>query len=77
MIDAKFNILFKIELLHKYFSNGLCKDFIIRPSLKSINVINGHGVIAKQYDNQLYAGIQSDGSKPLRSIEEGLQMTFF
>jgi len=77
MIDAKFNILFKIELLHKYFSNGLCKDFIIRPSLKSVQVINGHGVIAKQYDNQLYAGIQSDGSKPLRQIEEGLQMTFF
>lgn len=77
MIDIKFDILFKIELLHKYFSNGLCKDFMIRPSVETRDVINGQGMIVKQYGNQLYAGIQSDGDKPFKPIEDGLQMTFF
>lgn len=77
MIDTKFSILFKIELLHKYFSDGLCKDFIISPSLKSLRVLSGHEIIAKQYGNELYAGIQSDGNKPSKPIDEGLQMTFF
>ena len=77
MIDINFDGLFTIELLHKYFADNLCPDFTITPSGKSGPVINGHKVVVKQYQNKLYAGIQSKAKIPFMPVESGMKMTFY
>lgn len=83
MININFGNLFTVEVLHKYYTNQLCPDFSITPSAKTQQVVNGHKAIAKQYNNQVQAGIQSDGVsvppslKPFMPVETGMQMTFF
>ncbi len=78
MIDAKYGILFTIDLLHKFYANQFCTDFIITPSLQTSEILRGHKIIAKQYEHQAYAGIQLDsGGKPMVVPEEGMQLTFF
>jgi hypothetical protein len=77
MIDVNFTGLFTVELLHKFFADQLCNDFAITPSNATINSINGHKMVVKQYQNKLYAGIQSNNGKPFIPVENGTQMTFF
>jgi len=78
MTDLKFGILFTIELLHKFFTDQLCRDFTITPSALTAQALNGHKIIVKQYQHQLYAGVKLDGSgKPFVIPEEGMPMTFF
>jgi hypothetical protein len=78
MIDTKYGILFSVELLHKYFRSEACSDFIIQPSAQTVQVLNGHKIVAKQYLHQLFAGLQLDTSnKPTPVPEEGMQLTFF
>lgn len=78
MKDSRYGILFSLELLHKYFNNQACADFIIRPSAQTTRVLNGHKIIAKQYLHQLYAGLQIDSTNtPVPLPGEGTQLTFF
>lgn len=81
MIDINFGSLFTVELLHKYYTDQLCPDFNISVSNQSLQVINGHKILVKQYNNQLYAGVQSVASgtnlKTFTPVEQGVQFTFF
>jgi hypothetical protein len=78
MIDTKFGILFTLELLHKFFTDQLCRDFVITPSALTAQVLNGHKIIVKQYQHQLYAGVKMDNTGlPFVLPDEGMQMTFF
>ncbi|HVX49192.1 MAG TPA: hypothetical protein VHB48_03510 [Chitinophagaceae bacterium] len=78
MIDTKFGVLFTVELLHKYFANGLCNDFIITPSMRTQALLTGNTIITKQYDNKLYAGVAADAAnKPLSPLAGNIQLTFF
>ncbi|TWJ02449.1 hypothetical protein JN11_01422 [Mucilaginibacter frigoritolerans] len=77
MIDVNFVGLFTVELLHKFFADQLCPDFIITPSDATTSSMNGHKMVVKQYQNKLYAGIQSTNGKPFMPVENGMQMTFF
>lgn len=78
MTVTKYNLIFTLELLHKYFKDQECSDFIISPSDKTREILNGHKIIAKQYKHQLYAGVELDNTgKPLPTPEEGMQLTFF
>ena len=85
MVDALFGTLFSVELLHKYFASQLCNDFTITASEKTSGVLSGYHMVAKQYENMLYAGIQSQKQtgaggiklQPLIKPSEGAQFTFF
>lgn len=80
MIDVKYGMLFTIELLHKYFTSQLCKDFTIIPSGQTQNVLKGNRIVVKQYDNTLYAGIQMDKAltaTPFIIPPATAQLTFF
>ena len=81
MIDINFGSFFSIELLHKYYADQLCPDFNISVSNKTTGVVNGHKMLVKQYNNQLYAGIQSIATgtqlKAFTPVEQGMQLTFF
>lgn len=86
MIDIHFKYLFTIELLHKFFADQVCNNFSFTPSGLTTNIINGQRLIVKQYQNKLFAGIQTQTIKPVQpgntympfsSLENGLQMTFY
>ncbi len=78
MIDTKYGILFTIELLHKYFANGICDDFTVTPSLLTQRFLNGSKMIARQYDNKLYTGLPVDAAgKPINAPAQNMQLTFF
>ncbi|MDR6943329.1 hypothetical protein [Mucilaginibacter pocheonensis] len=81
MIDVNFGNLFTVELLHSYYKDQLCTDFSIAVSTETSKVINGHKMIVKQHNNQLYAGIHCSGNvnplKPFIPVETGMQLTFF
>ena len=81
MIDINFGSLFTIDLLHKYYTDQLCPDFNISVSAKTTALINGYKILVKQYNNKLYAGVQSVAAgtslKPFTPVEEGMQLTFF
>ena len=54
MIDIKGNILFSVQLLHKYYSNGLCPDFSFVPSPTTAAVLSGCQLLCKSYQSQLF-----------------------
>ncbi len=37
MTSINYNLLFSLELLHKYFANGRCNDFTITPSTQTLD----------------------------------------
>ncbi len=77
MIDVKLSSLFTISFLHNYFTDQLCKAFVVSPTPSTAKLLNGHQIVVRQLDNQLYAGVKTDGTtKPFIVPEEGLKLTF-
>jgi hypothetical protein len=86
MIDIRYGQLFSVELLHKYAADQACNDFTIVPSQSTKQILDNNGIVAKQYNNKLYAGACLDSDqlklnppvqKPFIIPAEGLQLTFF
>ncbi|MGN6212405.1 hypothetical protein [Parafilimonas sp.] len=78
MISINYSYFFRIELLHKYFANNLCNDFIITPSAETQAAIKGNKMLAKQYGNTLYTALQTDDdNKAFMVPSDKLQLTFF
>jgi hypothetical protein len=77
-MELQYEILFTVELLHKFFADQLCPDFSITPSQLTMQVMNGHRMVAKSSQNQFFAAIQTASpAMPFIPPEEGTQMTFF
>lgn len=62
MIDINFSYLFKVEVLHEYFSGLVCNDINIVPSADTIKTMNGYKMLSKVDGNLLVVGIQSTSS---------------
>ncbi len=78
MSNINYNYFFQIELLHKYFANGICNDFSFIPSAQTQTQLSGSRIILKQYNNKLYAGIQVDDAGNAFILPPvNLQLTFF
>jgi len=78
MTDTKYGILFSLELLHKFYKDQLCNDFKMMPSGQTETVLKGQKIMAKQYQNKLYAGVQlNNNGNPFILPEDGMQLTFF
>lgn len=78
MSNINYNYFFEIELLHKYFASGLCNDFNFIISAQTQSALNGSRIIAKQYGNKLYTGLQvDDAGKPFIMPPPDLKLTFF
>jgi hypothetical protein len=78
MIDIKFGVLFTFELLHRFFTNQVCKAFVMRASAKTSSVLAGHKMVAKQYQHQLWVGLPLDAAgNPSLVPSPDFQLTFF
>jgi hypothetical protein len=77
-MTTNYSYFFQVELLHKYFANGVCNDFSIAPSLQTQAVLNGNRMLAKQYSNKLYVALQvDDANKAFITPANNIQLTFF
>ncbi len=78
MIDIKGNILFNIQLLHKYYSNGLCPDFTIVPSPSTAALLANCQLLWKQYGSQGLVAARFNGKTGTMIIPPASQpFTFF
>ncbi len=78
MTSINYNLLFSIELLHKFFANGRCNDFTITPSAQTSDLLQGYKIVAKQNGNQLYVGIGTDASGNVSIVPaDGTRFTFY
>ncbi|MFT4156089.1 hypothetical protein [Parafilimonas sp.] len=78
MTSINYSYFFRVELLHKYFADTLCNDFMIMPSAETQAAIKGNKMLAKQYGNTLYTALQTnDDATPFAIPSEKLQLTFF
>jgi hypothetical protein len=77
-MQQQYEILFTVELLHKFFADQLCPDLSIAPSQLTTQVMNGHRVLTKSCNHQLSAAIRTDSpGTPFIAPGPGMQMTFF
>lgn len=78
MIDIKGNILFSIQLLHKYYTNGLCPDFTMEPSPATATLLSNCQLMWKQHGNQGLVAARFNGKTGTMIIPPSNQpMTFF
>jgi hypothetical protein len=55
---ASYKILFSIELLHPYYSDGKCIDFAIIPSAATKKLFQNNQLVYKMQDNELWVLIK-------------------
>jgi hypothetical protein len=78
MTSIGYGYFFRVELLHKYFANNICNDFVIIPSVLTQATLNGNKMLARQYGNTLYGALQvDDAGKAFMTPSNNLQLTFF
>jgi len=78
MIDIKGNILFTIQLLHKYYTNGLCPDFTMVPSPATAALLANCQLLWKQHGNQGLVAARFNGKTGTMIIPPPNQpITFF
>jgi hypothetical protein len=78
MTHINYEYFFQLEVLHRYFTDSICDDFIITPSAQTQSVLNGNKMLAKQYGNRLFVGVQvDDKGKAFMTLSPDLQLVFF
>jgi hypothetical protein len=66
MMKSSYAILFRVELVHEYFSNRQCPDFEIVPSADTVALLKRAKVIWRNTGNKLTAFIeQNEAGEPL------------
>jgi hypothetical protein len=78
MTHINYEYFFQLEVLHRYFTDAICDDFIITPSAQTQSVLKGNKMLAKQYGNKLFVGLQvDDAGKAFMTPSTDLQLVFF
>ncbi|NEQ75377.1 MAG: hypothetical protein F6K23_21385 [Okeania sp. SIO2C9] len=71
--------LFELSILHEYYTNQLCPDFILEPTIECRKILSGHRLIVKNKVNGIViiAPIAPDDeTQPQIELAENLQFTF-
>lgn len=78
MVETRVGVLFKLEVLHRFYANAACPDFRVLPSAQTTAVIAGQQIVVKQYRHLLYAGVSFDkDGKPFPLPPPAMQLCFF
>ncbi|NET44165.1 hypothetical protein [Okeania sp. SIO2B3] len=71
--------LFELSILHEYYANKLCSDFILEPTIECRKILSGHRLIIKNKVNGIVIITPvnpDDENKPQIELAEDLQFTF-
>lgn len=71
-MQLSYKILFIIEVLHDYYSNAACNDFIITPSPETQQLFRDRQILWRHNGNRLYALVRTIEGKPMASITPDL-----
>ncbi len=78
MTNINYDYFFQLEVLHNYFADTICDDFIITPSAQTQSLLQGNKMLVKQYGNKLYVGLQVDDfGNAFMVPSSDLQLVFF
>ena len=78
MTSIAYGYFFRVELLHKFFANNICNDFVITPSVVTQAALRGNKMLVKQYGSIFYAALQvDDADRAFMTPSSNLQLTFF
>ena len=64
-MNASFQILFSLEILHDYYANQQCKDFDLQPSSDTFYLMKNLKMMTKILNNKLLVLTESENSKPV------------
>lgn len=69
--------LFELNILHKYYRDNICPDFIVEPTIKCSKILRGHRLIVKNKVNGIVVVTPVDSDKKLEfELADNLQFTF-
>ncbi len=73
----KYRKLFELSILHEYYGDNICRDFLVEPTIKCRKIIKGHRLIVKNKVNGIVVFTPVDSeNKPEFELAENLQFTF-
>jgi hypothetical protein len=81
MMEIRFIPLFEVELVHNYYTSGLCKDIAIKPTVRCKDIMQDYGLIfgetAKGF--AVFCEVrkeQDNKDHPLRPFDEPITLSF-
>jgi hypothetical protein len=78
MSSITYNKLFTIRLMHEYYADNVCKDFIIRPTTSTQKLLRNYGILFKSLANGavlLYEASDNSGT-PKFPIDTAIGLRF-
>lgn len=77
-MNLNYKILFIAEILHSYYTSGICKDFEIIPSAETKQLLKDQGMMYKVVDNKLLVAINCNSfSKPFVQLGSNKKFSFY
>jgi len=72
-----YQILFKLQIKHEYYVNGLYKNVLIQPTQQTQRELTRHKLLFRATDGQLNVlGLVDNEGDPVYELEDGLKFTF-
>jgi hypothetical protein len=73
----KFFPVFSLQLLHPYYRDGRCSDFVIEPTLETQRLLKNHRCVLKTAPNGVCILISGNAQHvPLISLQKGMVFSF-
>ncbi len=77
-MSLKYKILFTVELLHDYYTDGVCNDFTIVPSEETATLLKGQAMLTKSLNNLLIVLVKiNDGGQPFIPLDVNKKLSFY
>ena len=73
-----YNKLLNISLMHEYYADNVCKDFILQPTTSTLQLLRNFGILIKSVPNGAFLLYEaSDGiGTPKFPIDQDMKLTF-
>ena len=72
-----YKILFSIELLHDFYSSGLCKDFEWEPAPDCLRLLQNYKLLLKDTGHTLLVLAKTEGDKPVIPLADDIRWRFY